>query len=77
MNPMQMMKFAGMWKRFVQEHPKFPQFWKAAAARGVLSEGTVMELRITKADGEHMVTNLKLSRADIEMIEELRGIRNS
>lgn len=72
MNPMQMMKVAGMWKRFAGEHPKFPQFIRAVSQKGVLTEGTVLELRVTTESGESMVTNLKLSRADMEMFEELK-----
>ena len=34
-NPGMMFKIKGAWERFVQNHPKFPMFLRAAAATGI------------------------------------------
>ena len=43
-NPGMMFKIKGAWERFVQNHPKFPMFLRAAAAAGI-KEGYIIEVR--------------------------------
>lgn len=45
-NPGMMFKIKGAWERFVQNHPKFPMFLRAAAATGI-KEGYIIEVKIT------------------------------
>ena len=71
MNPMDMMKAAGMWKEFQDRHPKFPLFLKAAMEPGVFGEGTVLELSVTTPEGRKMETNVKLAKEDMELFEQI------
>ena len=45
-NPGMMFKIKGAWERFIQNHPKFPMFLRAAAATGI-KEGYIIEVKIT------------------------------
>ncbi|MDO5424681.1 MAG: hypothetical protein Q4F41_13230 [Eubacteriales bacterium] len=74
MNAKDMMKGAGMWSAFKMRHPKFPRFLKAVSEPGVITEGTVLELKVTTADGRTMETNLKVSEKDLELIEFARNV---
>ena len=52
-------------------HPKFPRFLQAASAMGI-AEGTIIEVKITKADGASIGSNVKLSSDDMELFDEIR-----
>ena len=52
MNPLDMMKFSGLWSTFTANHPKFPKFIAAASRKGVLAEGSIIAMQITTPDGE-------------------------
>lgn len=71
MNPMDYMKVFGLWNKFKANHPKFPAFLKAAAQSG-LQEGTIMEIKITTAEGEVIESNLKVSASDMELVQEFK-----
>lgn len=72
-NPGMIMKIKGLKDRFVENHPKFPLFLKAVYDKG-LRENSIVEISITKPDGEKMVSNIKLNNSDIEMLNELQNI---
>ena len=74
-NPMDIMKLMGMWNTFKSNHPKFPKFMAAAAQPGVITEDTILEMKITTPDGRTMETNLKITASDLEMIRQLKNIR--
>ena len=59
MNPMALMKLMSAKNKFNANHPKVGAFFKAAFGSG-LQEGTILELTVTKPDGEKMTTNLKV-----------------
>ena len=71
-NPMDMIKIMGMWNTFKSNHPKFPKFMAAAAQPGVLAEDTIIEMRITTADGRSLETNLKIKQSDIELFRQMK-----
>lgn len=75
MNPMQMMKLAGMWKQFQSEHPKFPLFLQAVTRPGVITEGAVIEISVTTKEGQNMTTNLKLTAQDLALFESLKDMK--
>ena len=75
MNPMDLMKIMSAKNRFQANHPKFGAFLKAAFA-GVIQEGTILELTVTKPDGEKMTTNLKVQPSDLKLLNELRNMSN-
>ena len=71
-NPMDMMKIMGMWNTFKSNHPKFPKFMAAEAQPGVLAEDTIIEMKITTADGRSLETNLKIKKSDIDLFHQLK-----
>lgn len=72
-NPMMIMQLKTSWDRFAQNHPKFPKFWKAAYKNG-LTEGTVIEFKIITPEGKEISSNLKLTKDDTELINQLREL---
>ena len=69
MNPLDMMKFSGLWSTFTANHPKFPKFIAAASRKGVLAEGS------TTPDGETLETNLKVTASDLELIQQIKKMQ--
>ena len=67
------MKIKGLKDKFVENHPKFPLFLNAVYDKGLI-EGAVVEISITRPDGEKLVSNIKLHQSDIEMLHELQNI---
>ena len=60
MNPMDMIKIAGMWSAFKQRHPKLPMFFRKAAETGAFRPETVLELTVKTPDGREMAANMKI-----------------
>lgn len=67
------MQLKTSWDRFSQNHPKFLKFWKVAYKNG-LTEGTVIEFKITTPEGKEISSNLKLTKDDTELINQLREL---
>ena len=74
-NPMELMKIMGIWNSFKANQPKFPKFMAAAAQPGVISANTILEMKITTADGRTLETNLKITESDMELIQQLKNIQ--
>lgn len=70
-NPAKLFKIKSMWDTFKQNHPKFPYFLQAASQDG-LKEGNIIEISIKTTEGKVIASNLRLTRSDIEMLEELK-----
>lgn len=73
MNPMQLLKMKSAWDRFQAGHPKFPLFLKSVMQDGI-REGTILEFTVTEPDGKCYRSNLKISREDLELFQELREL---
>ncbi len=73
-DPMQLFKMKSMWDQFTQRHPKFPAFLRAMA-QGAITEGSVLEITVTTAEGKVISSNLKVTKEDLEMVEELKNFR--
>lgn len=71
MNPMALMKIMNAKNKFNANHPKFGAFLNAAFAGGI-QEGTIIEMKVTKPDGETMTTNLKVKQSDLELLQHLQ-----
>lgn len=71
-NPMQLLKMKGMWDDFTKRHPKFPAFLKAMS-QGAITEGSVIEITVTTADGRKISSNLKVTKEDMELVEEVKN----
>lgn len=70
MNLSALMQLEKEWSAFKARHPKFPLFMKAVYGKA-LSEGTVIEIKVTAPDGEVLNSNLKLKEEDLELIRRL------
>jgi hypothetical protein len=73
MNIQAMMQMKKAWDTFTANHPKFPGFLKAA--QGTLREGTILEFKITTAEGKTIESNLKLTASDMALMETLKSIQ--
>ena len=60
-NPAALLQMMNLWKRFENNHPKFPKFLKAVALKGI-KEGSIIEIKVTTADGENFDSNLKVGQ---------------
>lgn len=75
MNPMDMIKIAGMWSAFQKRHPKLPLFFKKAAETGAFGPGTVLELTVKTPDGREMAANMKIMAEDLELLEQIASMK--
>ncbi len=73
MNPAMLFKIKGAWEKFVQNHPKFPLFLRAASTSGI-REGYIIEVKITDTDGKAICTNVKLTESDMELISMIKDM---
>lgn len=73
MNPAMLFKIKGAWEKFVQNHPKFPLFLRAASTSGI-REGYIIEVKITDTDGKAICTNVKLTESDMELIGMIKNM---
>lgn len=71
MNPSGIMKFMEAKNRFTANHPKFSAFINTVFSKGV-TEGTVIEITVTRPGEEPITTNLKVLQSDLELFRELK-----
>ena len=69
MNLGNLMQLKNSWATFTQNHPKFPKFRQAAGT--AVKEDTLIEIKITTAEGKVIETNLKVKASDIELVKNL------
>ena len=69
MNLGNLMQLKNSWATFNQNHPKFPKFLQAAST--AVKEDTLIEIKITTAEGKVIETNLKVKASDIELVKNL------
>ena len=70
MNPLNIMKLKPLLSVFKEEHPKIPQFFKAAA--DAVDVGSIIEITLTTADGKTIRTNMRVSENDEQLMKELK-----
>lgn len=68
LNPMALLKMKDRLKVFNQEHPRVRQFFHKIKEEG-LPEGSVLEMKVTLPDGSEQVTNIRVTRQDVETIQ--------
>ena len=73
MNLKAMMQLQSAWAAFTGRHPKFVPFLRAA--KDTVKTDTVIEFRITTAEGQVVESNLKITEEDLQLIETLRQIQ--
>lgn len=72
-NPASMMKIMNAKNKFTQNHPKFVAFLSAVFSRGV-TEGTVIEITLTRPGEEPITTNMKVQQSDLDLMKELEEL---
>ena len=70
-NPAEMMKVAGIMKKFQNNHPKVVAFMQHTFSSSI-PVGSVIELTITKPGSDPVTTNFKVMEDDVEMVETLK-----
>lgn len=72
-NPAALLQMMNLWNRFERNHPKFPMFLKAVGQKGI-KEGSIIEIKVTTADGENFDSNLKVSAEDMELVAQMKSL---
>lgn len=72
-NPAAIFQLMNLWSRFQKNHPKFPKFLSAVVRNGI-KEGSIIEIKVTTAEGESFDSNLKVNADDMEMIEQIKNM---
>ncbi|MDE7094506.1 MAG: hypothetical protein K2O52_06315 [Oscillospiraceae bacterium] len=72
MNPMAIMQIKPLLEKFQQRHPKFIQFFNYAGQQ--IGEDSLIEISVTSPDDKKVVTNIRLSQEDLELIEKLKSL---
>lgn len=72
-NPLAILQLKNSWEQFQRNHPKFPRFLQAVT-QNALTEGTIMEITVTTAEGKTYSSNLKLNESDMELIRQIREL---
>lgn len=72
----QMMEAGKLLGRLSGNHPKFMAFLKAVMQGGV-HEGTVIEIRVTKPDGQEYISNIRLSQEDLDCLSQLAKLQKN
>lgn len=70
-NPTAFFQMLNLWSRFQNNHPKFPKFI-SAVTRDAIKEDSIIEIKVTTAEGECYESNLKINAEDMDMIRQLR-----
>lgn len=75
MNPLALVKIKPLLKSFKENHPKFLMFVRKALKE--TDEESVVEVKITTAEGKEFFTNIKINNQDMELIKEMRNFMHS
>lgn len=72
-NPATIMKIMGAKNKFSGNHPKFIAFVKEVVRQG-LTEGTIIEVKVTKPGQEPLAANMQIQQSDMELMDELKTL---
>ena len=75
MNPMMIMQLKQRLSTFNQEHPRVMPFF-SALQRSSLTEGTIIDMKVTDPNGEEMQCNIKLTANDIETFQMMMNMKD-
>ena len=65
------MKFKGAWDTFNKNHPKFWPFMQAVG-REAVTDGTIIEVKVTSPEGKEYNTNMKITQSDLDLFAQLK-----
>ena len=74
MNMGMMMKFMKEKNEFVQRHPKLASFFNEVS-QNMIEEGTVIEITVTKMDGETVTSNMRVMPEDMVLLQGLQNMQ--
>lgn len=72
-NPTMLFQMKSMMERFEKNHPKFPKFLKVVTTE-CIAPGTILEIKVTKANGETIESNIRLNDEDMELMEVIKNL---
>lgn len=72
MNPMALMKIKSMVEKFRSNHPKIFPFFNAVSKK--IGVDSILEIKLTTANGENIVGNIKVTQEDIDLITEIASM---
>ena len=75
MNAQAMMQLMSAFNTFKNNHPKFVSFAERFIKTGV-PEGSIIEISITRPGEEPVVSNLKITQSDLDLIRSLKDLRS-
>lgn len=70
LNPLQIVKLKSMLNDFRKRHPGFTSFIRSIRKKG-LPEGSVVDVTITRPDGEKVTTNFRITAEDIDFVSAI------
>ena len=59
--------------RFEKNPPKFPKFLKVVSTE-CIAPGPIFDIKVTKANGETIESNIRLNEEDMELMEALKNL---
>lgn len=72
-NPGTLIKIMQAKSTFEKNHPKFVSFLKKIFGNGSgITEGTVIEITVTRPGEEAIASNLRVQQSDLDLVEEIK-----
>ena len=75
MNPAMIMRMMEIRSKFKKNHPKFTAFFERIISQHVM-EGDVIEITVTRPGQDPITSNMRVTKEDLELIEEIKNIQN-
>ena len=73
-NPGDMMKAAGLFRKFQADHPKVVAFFQHYIGSGIPAD-SVIEITVTRPGEQPVTTNFRVLQDDIDMVEALKKLK--
>ena len=73
MNPANTLRLMQEFNRFRNDHPRAVSFAQSIARDG-LTEGTVIEIKVTAPNGEEKICNLRVLDKDLALVELMKEL---
>lgn len=67
-----LMQMKPLMEQFRERHPKFVKFFGYVGNR--ITDGTLIEISVTGADGKKVITNLRVSQEDLALVEQMKNL---
>lgn len=74
-NPMKLMQIKEMAERAMQNHRKLQPFF--GAVQRSLSEGSIIEIKVTAPDGKELCANIRVTAEDMELLREVESLQET